>query len=73
MGGGGWHVPAGGYLARLRARRQVLEAVENNLRERGLDVPPRLMPPEAKIALSFFCLIVAALMVGVLFRLQRSA
>lgn len=44
-GGGdlGWagdgHGPVGAYIARRRARRQVLEATEAELVERGLAVP----------------------------------
>ena len=44
-GGLGWaghgHGPVGAYIARRRARRQVLEATEAELEERGLPVPKR--------------------------------
>jgi hypothetical protein len=42
MGGGGGrggHWVHGGYFARMRARRQVLAAMEAELRNRGLPIP----------------------------------
>jgi hypothetical protein len=67
MGGGGWHSPAGNYVARLRAKRQVLEAVEADLRERGLAVPPRPASPERIVAIWLFCLLLFGLLTGFLF------
>jgi hypothetical protein len=67
MGGGGvggGHVPPGGYFARLRARRQVFDAVEADLRERGLTVPPIPALPERVLAAWLVCGLIVGLLVG---------
>jgi hypothetical protein len=66
-GAGGWHGPQGGYLARLRARHQVLEAVEADLRERGLAVPPRPLTPEKIFGAGFLCGLLLGLLIGLVF------
>jgi hypothetical protein len=54
MGGGsgrGGHWVHGNYLARMRARRQVLAATEADLRERGLPIPKVPMSQEKVLAI----------------------
>ena len=48
FGGGGGFGPEGGFFEWLRARRQVLEATEADLRERGLPIPPVPTSPAAE-------------------------
>ena len=69
MGGGlgGGHGPEGGYFARLRARRQVLNATEADLRERGLPVPPIPTSPERIFAAGFLCGLLLGLLIGLIF------
>jgi radical SAM superfamily enzyme YgiQ (UPF0313 family) len=52
MGGAaGGFGPQGGFIARMRARRQVLDAVETDLRERGLPIPPIPMSQQKVFAI----------------------
>ena len=69
MGGGlgGGFGPQGGYFARWRARHQVLSAVEADLRERGLPVPPIPTSPERIFAAGFLCGLLLGLLIGLIF------
>jgi hypothetical protein len=64
MGGGlgGGLGPQGGFIARLRARRQVLDATAADLAERGLQVPRTPMSRQ-KI---FAVVVASALLLGLL-------
>ena len=67
LGGGGGHGPEGGIFARLRARRQVLEATEADLRERGLPIPPVPTSPAKIFAAGFVCGLLLGLLSGLIF------
>lgn len=62
-GSGGRHWVVGGYLARLRARRQVLAATEAELRSRGLAVPKVPMLRSKVVGILVLCLLLFALLV----------
>jgi hypothetical protein len=66
-GGGGGYGPQGGFFARARARRQVLEATEAELRERGLPIPPVPMSQEKVFAIGFACGLFLGLLIGLIF------
>ena len=52
VSGGGRSAPQGGFIGRKR-ERQVLEAVEADLRERGLPLPPVPMSREKVFVMGF--------------------
>ncbi len=74
MGGGGrsdigWvgqgRGPLGAYVARRRAMRQMRSAVEADLTERGLPIPPRPPISRKKISgLGLLCAVLLGLLVG---------
>jgi hypothetical protein len=66
-GVGGGHGPQGGFFARWRARKQVLEAVEADLRERGLPVPPIPTSPQKIFGAGFLCGLLLGLLIGLIF------
>ncbi len=66
-GGAGGLGPQGGIFARMRARRQVLDAVEANLRERGLPIPPVPMSQRRVFAVGFACGLLLGLLIGLIF------
>lgn len=77
FGGGGWGGGWGGwgngqgvvdsYIARRRAREQILTAVEAHLKERGLPIPPRPMSQERVFAIGFCCGLLLGLLIGLIF------
>jgi hypothetical protein len=76
MGGGargdiGWvghgHGALGAYLARRRALRQTKTAVEADLAERGLPIPPRPMSRRKIFCLGLLCALLLGLFVGLIF------
>jgi hypothetical protein len=66
-GAGGGIGPHGGFIARWRARRQVLDAVEADMRERGLPIPPVPMSQEKVFAIGFACGLLLGLLIGLIF------
>ena len=66
-GAGGGFGPHGGIIARMRARRQVLDAVEADLRERGLPIPQVPMSQEKIFAIGFACGLLLGLFIGLIF------
>jgi hypothetical protein len=50
----------------LRARQQVLDAVEAEMRERGLPVPPTPMSPVRLLITGFLCILILGLLVGLI-------
>jgi hypothetical protein len=66
-GAGGGLGPQGGFVARWRARNQVLEAVEADLRERGLPVPPRPTTARQIFGAGFLCGLLLGLLIGLIF------
>jgi hypothetical protein len=70
VGGGGvsgGYGPQGGFFARWRARNQVLEAVEADLRERGLPVPRIPTSPQKIFGAGFLCGLLLGLLIGLIF------
>ena len=63
-GGGNW--VQGGFFARLRARRQVLEATEAELRERGLPIPKVPMSKERSFGIGLLCAVVLGALIGLI-------
>jgi hypothetical protein len=61
------HVALGAYLARRRALRQIKTAVEADLAERGLPIPPRPMSPRKIFFLGLLCALLVGLFVGLVF------
>jgi hypothetical protein len=51
----------------MRARRQVLEATEADLRERGIPIPPVPMSQEKVFAMGFACGLFLGLLIGLIF------
>jgi hypothetical protein len=70
LGWGGWGQGqglVGAYLARRRATQQLFDAVEADLKERGLPVPPRPMPQEKVFGIGFVCGLFLGLLIGLIF------
>jgi hypothetical protein len=65
--GGGGFGPSGGIIARMRARRQVLDALEADLGERGLPIPPVPMSQGRVFAIGFACGLLLGLLIGLIF------
>jgi hypothetical protein len=65
--GGGGHWIQGGYIARIRARRQVIAATEAEMRDRGLPIPRVPMSQEKIFAIGFLCGLLLGLFVGLIF------
>ena len=67
----GWvghgHGAFGAYIARRRAKQQVLEAVEADMTERGLPIPPRPMSQAQIFWIGFFCGLFLGLLIGLIF------
>ena len=57
----------GAYVARRQTRRQMYEAVEAIMEERGLPIPPRPMSQEKVFALVFLCGLFLGLLIGLIF------
>jgi hypothetical protein len=55
------------YIARRRARHQVLAAMEAEMTERGLPIPPRPMSQERIFAIGFSCGLLLGLLIGLIF------
>ena len=51
----------------MRPRRQVLDAVEADMRERGLPIPPVPMSQERVFAIGFACGLLLGLLIGLIF------
>ena len=70
-GGIGWvghgRSVVGAYFARRRAARQVYDAVEATMTERGLPVPPRPMSQEKVFTIGFVCGLLLGLLIGLIF------
>jgi hypothetical protein len=66
LGGGGFS-PSGGFIARMCARRQMLDATEADLRERGLPIPSVPMSQEWIFAIGFACGLLLGLLMGLIF------
>lgn len=58
---------AGAYLARRRTREAMLDALEADMTERGLPIPPRPMSQEKIFAIGFFCGLFLGLLIGLIF------
>jgi len=71
MGSGSGGYFPGSLFARLRARRQMLEATEADLRERGIAVPPVRMSRGRFIAIAVASLMVLGLLTGLIAWLLR--
>jgi hypothetical protein len=56
----------GAYLARRRAKQQLLTAVEADLSERGLPIPPTPMSQEKIFAIGFACGLQWGLLIGLI-------
>jgi hypothetical protein len=68
MGGsGGGLGPVGGIVARMRAKRQVLDALEADLSERGLQTPPIPLSQGKMFLVGFACGLFLGLLVGLIF------
>lgn len=76
MGGGaggsiGWvghgHGVVGAYLARRRTTKQMYAAVEADMTERGLPIPPRPMSSERIFAIGFACGLFLGMLIGLIF------
>jgi hypothetical protein len=67
----GWvghgHGAIGAFLARRRATKQMLDALEADMTERGLPVPPRPMSQEKIYALGFLSGLFLGLLIGLIF------
>ena len=61
------HGVIGAYLARRRATEQMLDALEADMTERGLPVPPRPMSQEKVYALGFLSGLFLGLLIGLIF------
>lgn len=69
-GWGGWGQGQGwvaAYLARRRATQQMFEAIEADLKERGMTIPPRPMSQEKVFCIGFFCGLLLGLLIGLVF------
>ena len=55
------------YLARRRAKLQLLQATEAELNERGLPIPPRPMSQERIFTAGFACGLFLGLFIGLVF------
>jgi hypothetical protein len=71
MGSGSGGYFPGSLVARLRARRQMLEATEADLRERGIAVPPVRMSRGRFIAIAVASLMMLGLLTGLIAWLIR--
>jgi hypothetical protein len=70
-GGIGWvgygRGVVGAYIARRRAMRQMTSAVEADLTERGIPIPPKPMSQEKIFGIGFFCGLLLGLFIGLVF------
>jgi hypothetical protein len=57
----------GAFIARRRATRQIYEALEADMAERGLPIPPRPMSQEKVFAIGFLCGLLLGLLIGLIF------
>ncbi len=57
----------GAYIARRRAKQQVLSAVEADLTERGIPIPSRPMSQERIFGIGFLCGLLLGLLIGLVF------
>lgn len=57
----------GAYISRRRAAQQVYEAVEADLMERGLPIPPRPLSQEKIFVYGFLCGLFLGLLIGLIF------
>jgi hypothetical protein len=82
MGGGGgargdigWvghgHGPLGAHFARRRAMRQIKAAVEADLTERGLPIPPSPMSRRKILGLVFLCALLLGSFIWLVFWERR--
>jgi hypothetical protein len=57
----------GAYIARRRTREAMLDALEADMTERGLPVPPRPMSQERVFGIGFLCGLLLGLLIGLIF------
>jgi hypothetical protein len=57
----------GAYIARRRTREAMLDALEADMTERGLPVPPRPMSQERVFGIGFLCGLLLGLLIGPIF------
>jgi hypothetical protein len=69
-GGIGWVGQGRGavfaFIARRQARKRMYEAVEADMAERGLPIPPRPMSQEKIFAIGFMCGLLLGLLIGLI-------
>jgi hypothetical protein len=65
--GGGGFAPHGGFIARWQARRQVLAAVEADLRARGLPLPEKPLCATKIYTAGFASGLSLGLLIGLIF------
>lgn len=61
------HGIIGAFLARRRTKEQMLNALEADMSERGLPIPPRVMSQERVYALGFLSGLFLGLLIGLIF------
>ena len=70
-GGIGWvgqgHGPIVAFLARRRAKRDMLNALEAEITDRGLPIPPKPMSQAMIFWIGFFCGLFLGLLIGLIF------
>jgi hypothetical protein len=70
-GGIGWtghgRGAVGAHIARHNATQNTLDALEADMTERGLEIPPRPMPQRAVFLWGFLCGLLLGLMIGLVF------
>jgi hypothetical protein len=59
--------PIGAYIARRRTTQQMYEAVEADMADRGLPIPPRPMSQEKIFGIGFLCGLLLGLLIGLIF------
>ena len=59
--------PVGAYIARRQTREKLLDALEAEMTERGLPIPPRPMSQEKVFAVGFACGLFLGLLIGLIF------
>jgi hypothetical protein len=59
--------PVGAYFARRRVKQNMLRALEAEMAERGLPIPPKPMSQEKIFWIGFCCGLFLGLLIGVIF------
>jgi hypothetical protein len=59
--------PLGAYFARRRTKQNMLRALEAEMSERGLPIPPKLMSQAKIFWIGFFCGLFLGLLIGLIF------